>query len=80
MFWILRRTGAANFFTSMNSNYSSKSNTNNNNSFGELYIPALFSIWIQLLCVEIGTDSFGLCLVDREAQYGGEKKTVDGQL
>ncbi|XP_055322225.1 putative uncharacterized protein DDB_G0282133 [Sitodiplosis mosellana] len=33
MFWILRRTGAANFFTSINNNYSSKSHTNNNNSY-----------------------------------------------
>lgn len=36
MFWILRRTGAANFFTSINNNYSSKSHTNNNNSYGKL--------------------------------------------
>lgn len=36
MFWILRRTGAANFFTSINSNYSSKSNTNTNNNYGTL--------------------------------------------
>jgi hypothetical protein len=29
MFWILRRTGAVNFFNSINNNYSSKSNSNN---------------------------------------------------
>lgn len=27
MFWILRRTGAVNFFNSINNNYSAKSNT-----------------------------------------------------
>ncbi|KAJ6640043.1 hypothetical protein Bhyg_12792 [Pseudolycoriella hygida] len=33
MFWILRRTGAATFFNSINNNYSSsKSNVNNNNA------------------------------------------------
>lgn len=32
MFWILRRTGAVNFFNSINNNYSSKSNANNNNN------------------------------------------------
>lgn len=42
MFWILRRTGAANFFTSINSNYSSKSNTNNNNNFGK-FLPLFAS-------------------------------------
>ncbi|CAO1422907.1 unnamed protein product [Diamesa tonsa] len=32
MFWILRRTGAANFFNSMNNNYSSKNTSNNTNN------------------------------------------------
>lgn len=39
MFWILRRTGAANFFNSMNNNYSSKNTSNNtNNPAGEGYL------------------------------------------
>lgn len=39
MFWILRRTGAVNFFNSINSNYSAKGNNVNNvyNDQGELF-------------------------------------------
>lgn len=42
MFWILRRTGAATFFNSINNNCSSKSNVNNNNASGMLHTELLF--------------------------------------
>lgn len=43
MFWILRRTGAATFFNSINNNCSSKSNVNNNNASGMLYTFIIFN-------------------------------------
>jgi hypothetical protein len=42
MFWILRRTGAVNFFNSINNNYSAKSNSVNvYNNAGKRYINLL---------------------------------------
>lgn len=59
MFWILRRTGAANFFTSINNNYSSKSNANNNNNSGELH----FNNQQSKYRTQILIGSFSFCFV-----------------
>lgn len=49
MFWIFRRTGAVNFFNSINNNYAAKSTVNNNTITGMHIIMILQYLFLEVV-------------------------------